>query len=139
MTTYMVLLPAPEQEWAHLSAEEHEKGARAHERFNRELREGGHKVLASNPLTPSADAISMRPDGKGGATITDGPFSESVEQIVGFYLIESGDKDDLVRVCAQLASTGDLIELRELASMDAPPAVPACPDLVDSGAAKVGN
>lgn len=88
---------------------------RAHARFNRELEEGGHTVVTASPLTASARAVSMRPDGKDGTTITDGPFTESVEQIVGFYLIESDDREDLLKICAQLASTGDLIEFRELA------------------------
>ncbi len=111
---YLVLLPAPEAEWAKLPAEEHEKGMRAHERFNRELVEGGHRLITASPLTPSAQAVSMRPDGKGGTVITDGPFTESTEQIVGFYLIESDDREALLKICAQLSSTGDLIEFREL-------------------------
>ncbi|GAB3749346.1 YciI family protein [Yimella radicis] len=115
MARYLILLPAPEAEWANLPIEEHEKGMRAHARFNRELEEGGHTVVTASPLTASARAVSMRPDGKGGTTVTDGPFTESVEQIVGFYLIESNDRDGLLKICAQLASTGDLIEFRELA------------------------
>jgi hypothetical protein len=115
MSRYLVLLPAPEAEWAALPPEEHVKGMRAHERFQRELAEGGHRVVTAGPLTPSAQALSMRPDGQGGATVTAGPFAESVEQLAGFYLIESEDRDDLVRCCAQLASTGDFIELRQLA------------------------
>ena len=85
------------------------------DRFQRELAEGGHRVITASPLTPSSQALSMRPNGQGGATITDGPFAESVEQLAGFYLIESEDRDGLVRCCAQLASTGDFIELRKLA------------------------
>lgn len=112
---YLVLLPAPEAEWAQLPPEEHEKGMRAHQRFNRELAEGGHRVVTASPLTPSTQAVSMRPDDKGGTTITEGPFTESTEQIVGFYLIESDDREALLRICAQLASTGDLIEFRDLA------------------------
>lgn len=111
---FLVLLPAPEAEWAKLPPEEHEKGHRAHERFNRELAEGGHRVVVGAPLQPSASAVSMRPDGSGGTTVTDGPFTESAEQIVGFYLIESDDRDGVEACCRQLASTGDLIELREL-------------------------
>jgi hypothetical protein len=118
MTRYLVLLPAPEAQWAALPPEEHEKGMRAHDRFNRELAGGGHTVVAAGPLTPSARAISLRPDGRGGTTITEGPFTESVEQIAGFYLIDSDDPDGLVRCCAQLASSGDFIELRALASED---------------------
>ncbi len=118
MTRYLVLLPAPEAEWAALPPEEHEKGMRAHERFQRELAEGDHSVVTAGPLIPSAYAVSMRPDGRGGTTITDGPFTESVEQIAGFYLIDTTDEDGLVRCCAQLASTGDHIELRRLVGAD---------------------
>lgn len=116
MTRYLVLLPAPEAEWADLPPEDHEKGMRAHTRFNEELVAGGHTVIIASPLSPSAEALSMRPDGSGGTVVTDGPFTESAEQIVGFYLIESDDHDGLVKCCMQLASTGDLIELRELAT-----------------------
>ncbi|TWP38990.1 YciI family protein [Leekyejoonella antrihumi] len=112
---YLVLLPAPEAEWAKLPPEVHEAGMRAHARFNRELAQGGHKVVAAGPLTPSAQAVSMRPDGSGGTLVVDGPFTESVEQIVGFYLIETTDRAGLDACCRQLASTGDLIELREMA------------------------
>lgn len=114
MSRHLVLLPAPEAEWALLPPEEHVKGMRSHEQFHRDLAAGGHRVLATSPLTPSAQALSMRPDGSGGALLTDGPFTESVEQIVGFYLVESDDRDDLVRICAEFASRGELIELRDL-------------------------
>lgn len=115
---FLVLLPAPEAEWAKLPPEEHEKGMRAHERFHRELTEGGHRIVTASPLHPSAQAVSMRPDGNGGTTVTDGPFTESAEQIVGFYLIESDDREGVEACCRQLASTGDLIELRELEGSD---------------------
>ncbi len=114
MSRYLVLLPAPEAEWAALPPEEHEKGMRAHHRFNRELREGGHTVVVASPLTPSSQGLALRPDGHGGTSITEGPFAETAEQIAGFYLIETDDRDGLVGCCAQLASTGDFIELRRL-------------------------
>ena len=119
MRRYLVLLPAPEAEWAALPPEEHLKGTQAHERFQRELAEGGHRVITASPLTPSAQALSMRPNGQGGATITDGPFAESVEQLAGFYLIDSNDRDDLVRCCARLVSGGGFVELRQLAQQGA--------------------
>ena len=118
VSRYLVLLPAPEAEWAALPPAEHEKGMRAHQRFNRELREGGHTVVVASSLTPSAQGLALRPDGHGGTTITEGPFAETAEQIAGFYLIQTGDRDGLVRCCAQLASTGDFIELRKLAEDD---------------------
>ena len=51
----------------------------------------------------------------GGVLVTDGPFTESVEQVVGFYLVETADRADLVRVCGEFAGRGELIELRDMA------------------------
>jgi hypothetical protein len=68
-----------------------------------------------SPLEPSARATSMRPDGAGGALVTDGPFSETAEQVVGFYLVDSEDGDALRAACERFASRGEHIELRRLA------------------------
>ena len=115
MSRYLVLLPAPEAEWADLGPEEHEKGMRSHITFQEELAAGGHKILAVGPLEPSAEATSMRPDGHGGTLVTDGPFTESAEQIVGFYLIESTDEAGLRAACERFSSRGELIEFRKMA------------------------
>ncbi len=114
MSRHLVLLPAPEAEWAQLPSEEHEKGMRSHEQFHRDLAAGGHRIVVTSPLTPSAEATSMRPDGSGGALVTDGPFTESVEQVVGFYLVETDDRADLVRILGEFAARGELIELRDM-------------------------
>ena len=115
MSRYLVLLPAPEAEWAQLPESEHEKGMRSHLQFHDELAAGGHQLIVTSPLEPSAQATSMRPDGNGGAMVTDGPFTESAEQIVGFYLIESDDEADLRAACERFAARGELIEFRRLA------------------------
>lgn len=116
---YLVLLPAPEAEWAKLPPEEHEKGMASHGQFQADLEAGPHRILAVSPLEPSAQATSMRPDGQGGAVVTDGPFTESVEQVVGFYFIESDDEADLREICARFASRGELIEFRRLEGCEA--------------------
>ena len=118
MSRHLLLLPAPEAEWARLPAEEHEKGMRSHQQFHRDLREGGHHLVLSSPLTPSAAAVSLRPDGSGGVLATDGPFTESVEQVVGFYVVETDDRAALLRLCAEFASRGELIEFRDLVGGD---------------------
>ena len=118
MSRHLVLLPAPEAEWAQLPPEDHGKGMRSHEQFHRDLVAGRHTIVAAGPLTPSAHALSMRPDGAGGALVTDGPFTESAEQVVGFYLLDSDDRDDLVRICTDFASRGELIELRDMVGSD---------------------
>ena len=115
MSRYLVLLPAPEAEWAELPESEHEKGMASHEQFHEDLAAGGHRLVAAGPLEPSAQATSMRPDGEGGTVVTDGPFAETAEQIVGFYLVESEGEADLRAACERFAARGEHIEFRRMA------------------------
>jgi hypothetical protein len=115
MSRYLLLLPAPEAEWAMLPPEEHEKGMRSHGQFDTELEAGGHVRVMGFPLEPSSQAVSLRPDGTGGAIVTDGPFTESAEQIVGFYLVDSDDEAGLLDVVTKFAARGEHIEFRKLA------------------------
>jgi hypothetical protein len=115
MSRYLILLPAPEAEWADLPPEEHEKGHDSHVQFHGDLSAGGHTLVTVSPLEPSERATSMRPDGAGGVLVTDGPFSETVEQVVGFYLVESDDDAGLRAACERFASRGEHLEIRRLA------------------------
>ena len=115
MSRYLILLPAPEAEWADLPPEEHEKGRRSHVQFHEELTAGGHTLVIGGPLEPSDRATSMRPGADGHALVTDGPFSETAEQVVGFYLVDSGDEADLRAACQRFAARGEHIEFRRMA------------------------
>ena len=114
MSRYLILLPAPEAEWADLPPEEHEKGYRSHQQFQEDLKTGGHTLLAASPLEPSERAVSMKPAGDGTAIVTDGPFSETAEQVVGFYWVESDDEADLRAACERWAARGEHLEIRKL-------------------------
>jgi len=115
MSRYLILLPAPEADWADLPPEEHEKGHRSHQQFQRDLEAEGHTLVTVSPLEPSAQATSMRPDGAGAALVTDGPFSETAEQVVGFYLVDTDDEAGLRAACERFASRGEHIEFRRTA------------------------
>ncbi|HET7070995.1 MAG TPA: YciI family protein [Nocardioides sp.] len=113
---YLLLLPAPEAEWAELPESEHELGMQNHQRFHQALAARGHELVMASPLEPSASAVSMRNTGRGSAVVTDGPFTESAEQVVGFYLLETHDEADLLEVVRAFAEGGDHVELRRLAT-----------------------
>ncbi|MCY7399678.1 MAG: YciI family protein [Nocardioides sp.] len=115
MSRYLILLPAPEAEWADLPPEEHEKGMQSHGQFHDDLKAGGHALVTTGPLEPSDRATSMRPGTAGEPLVTDGPFSETTEQVVGFYLIDSEDEADLRAACQRFAARGEHIEFRRLA------------------------
>jgi hypothetical protein len=113
---YLLLLPAPEEEWAELPESEHELGMQNHRRFHEALAARGHEIVTGSPLEPSAEAVSMRNTGRGSVLVSDGPFTESAEQTVGFYLVDSSDETDLLEVVREFAEGGDHVEVRRLAS-----------------------
>ena len=112
---YLALLVAPEAEWEALPESEHEIGMANHARFHEQLAARGHRIVTVSPLEPSSDAISFRNLARGSALRTEGPFTESAEQVVGFYLLETEDGDDLIEVVQAFAEGGDHVELRRLA------------------------
>ena len=46
------------------------------------------------------------------SSITEGPYAETVEQLTGFYTVESDDLDDLLQVAAMLAGPEGGVEVR---------------------------
>jgi hypothetical protein len=61
----------------------------------------GGKLIAAEPLHPVSTATTVRVR-DGSATITDGPFAETKEQLAGFYLVDAQDLDDAIRIAGQL-------------------------------------
>jgi hypothetical protein len=72
-------------------------------------------VTGGSELAHSREAKVLRTDADGNHTVTDGPYAETVEQLTGFYIIESDDLDDLVDVCKVLARGESAIEIRAAA------------------------
>jgi hypothetical protein len=53
-------------------------------------------------LGDTKDACVLRGPGKG--TVTDGPFTESKEQLLGFYVVDCADQDAAIAVARELRS-----------------------------------
>ena len=116
MSRYLILLPAPEAEWADLPPEEHEKGHASHVQFQQDLEAGGHELLVAGPLEPSADGHLDAP-GRCGRHArhrrTRSPSRRS--RWSGFYLVRSDDEADLRAACERWSSRGELLEFRRMA------------------------
>jgi hypothetical protein len=115
MTEYVVLLPGDESQWASVSAEDKEAMYAIHRQFAQALEERGHKVTGGSELAHSGEAKVLRTDADGNHTLTDGPYAETVEQLTGFYIVQSDDFDDLVEVCKILGRGEGAIEIRAAA------------------------
>ena len=67
--------------------------------FNDRLQAEGHWVFAGGLGSPSSATVI---DNQGGeAMFTDGPFLESKEYIVGFWIIEAPDLDVALKLAAE--------------------------------------
>jgi hypothetical protein len=59
------------------------------------------RMLAAEALEPVHTATMVRVrDGK--ASITDGPFAETREQLAGFYLVEAENLDQAIEIAASI-------------------------------------
>jgi hypothetical protein len=58
-------------------------------------------LVAAEALQPVDTATTVRVR-NGKASITDGPFAETKEQLAGFYLIEAADLNEALQVAAQI-------------------------------------
>ncbi|KRA31299.1 MULTISPECIES: YciI family protein [unclassified Nocardioides] len=112
MTEYAVLLTADENLWEKASDEDKVAMFGRHEEFSRLLAERGHTVTAGAELTHSRQAKLVRRGADDAITVADGPFAESVEQLGGFYSVQSDDLDDLLEICAVLADGTTTVEVR---------------------------
>ena len=67
--------------------------------FNDRLRTDGQWVFAAGLASPSASTVV---DGRGGEPVfTDGPFVETKEYIVGFWIVEAPDLDVALRLAGE--------------------------------------
>lgn len=110
MTEYMVvILGDADRWWSTMSLQEREDGYAEYTRFGEELARRGHRVTGGAELHPTTEARTVQP---GGQTVTDGPFSETAEQVGGFYLVETDNVADLAECCKIIAALGDGVEIR---------------------------
>ena len=115
MTEYVILLPGDESVWEGTSQADKEAMYAVHRRFAQALEERGHKVTGGSELAHSRDAKVLHTDADGHHTVTEGPYAETVEQLTGFYIVQSDDLDDLIEVCKILGRAEGAIEVRAAA------------------------
>lgn len=79
--------------------------------YDQSIRNSGH-CIASEALESVQTATTVRVR-EGKATVTDGPFAETKEQLAGFYMIDAKDLDEAIRIASGIppAHVGS-IELR---------------------------
>jgi len=74
----------------------------AQRHFTESIVKSGH-FRAGDPLEPVTTATTIRIRG-GRRTVTDGPFADTREQLIGYYLIEARDLDEAIGIAERVPS-----------------------------------
>jgi hypothetical protein len=112
MTDYVVLFPADdEDEWAAGSEADHQRTYDIDAEFAKRLKELGGSISGGAGLAPSSTARTLRRT-ESVVMVTDGPYTETAEQISGFYLVTCASYDDLVEAAQVLAQAHPVVEIR---------------------------
>lgn len=82
--------------------------------YNQMLVEGGH-FLSGASLQPSSTATTIETSASGGTgTVVDGPYTETKEDIGGYYVVRADDLDQALEL-ARAIPTVATVEVRPLA------------------------
>ena len=97
---YLCLVYAEEKTMAGLSRQEADTLVDDSLSYDDMLRRSGHFIVAhALGSVQAAATVRVRNDK---AAITDGPFAETKEQLVGFILIEASDRDEALQVASKI-------------------------------------
>ena len=72
------------------------------------------KARPAARLMPTTAATTVRVGRK--PVVFDGPFAETKEQLLGFYLIECASLDEAINLATELADEGSAMEIRPVLS-----------------------
>lgn len=97
---YVCLVYGDEAELLALSDEQGHKLTRDSIDYDKVLEEAGHLVV-SHALESPTLATSLRTKG-GKVVATDGPFSETKEQLLGFLLIEAKNREEAIALASEV-------------------------------------
>jgi hypothetical protein len=108
---YLLLIYTNEAEAQQATPAEQEEMNQAYFAFGQAAKDS---ILGGEALMPTADATTVRLR-EGQTMITDGPYTETKEQLGGYYLVQCVDLDEAIALAAKIpgARTG-AIEVRPI-------------------------
>jgi hypothetical protein len=116
---FLLMAYVQEEGWPVMTREQQEQGLAAYKSFADALKKAG-AFIASNRLSPSSNATTLRQGDGGKMQVLDGPFADSKEQLGGYYLIEAKNLDDAIAWGSRCPATGHgAVEVRPVWEMPA--------------------
>lgn len=111
MARYILVIHNDEAAWAAKSPAEKQALYDAQEPFVARLAEIGGTIRGGAELHASTTGRIVRP---GATKATDGPFTESAEQIGGFLDVDCDDFEALLDAATLLTTAGETVEVRRV-------------------------
>ena len=97
---YLLLIYSNEAQVAAMTPETAKSMTDDYMAFTKDIVQGG-QFKAGDRLKPTSSASTVRVR-NGQMAITDGPFTETREQLGGYYLIEAKNLDDAIAIAARV-------------------------------------
>jgi hypothetical protein len=112
---YLCLGYHNEQTWAAMSDADRRALLADNGAYDQRLRQGGH-VVDARALQSANTAATLRFDRGGAVSVTDGPFTETKEQLGGVMVLEAADLNEAIRLMSQLPCmrVGGCLEIRPI-------------------------
>jgi hypothetical protein len=110
---YLLSLIGEEPNWEEVSPEEMQAQIDAMGKYNDELKEAG-VMVDGHGLRERATASVVRFSEGNESTVTDGPFAETKEQLMGFWIIEAPNFDEALEWTRKAPLEEAAIEIRPL-------------------------
>ncbi len=111
MAEYLVLIYEDESGWDNVDTETFDRVMEGHRKFGEA---NASALRGGNALQPTGTATSLRKDGSGGFTVTDGAFAETKEALGGYYLIDAADLDEALAIAKQVPAPFGGVEVRPI-------------------------
>jgi hypothetical protein len=110
MSQFLILIYDDENAWMN-SPDAGEQLMQGHTKF---AENNAAAMAGGNALQSVNTATTIRPDGSGGFTVTDGPFAETKEALGGYYLVEAADLDEAIALAKQVPVIKGGLEVRPI-------------------------
>jgi hypothetical protein len=110
---YLLMLYVDETGWPKLTKAEQEKGVAAYMAYAEALQKSG-AFKGSNRLQPTSTATTVRMV-NGAPQVLDGPYTDSKEQVGGYFLIDAPDLDAAISWASRCpAASHGAVEVRPI-------------------------
>jgi hypothetical protein len=112
---YLLGLIGEEPNFEEISPDEMQATIDLMDKYNQELRDAGAMIYGAGLRERATATVVTFPADEGGeATVTDGPFAETKEQLMGFWIIEAANLDEALAWTKKAPLQGVQVEVRPL-------------------------